>query len=392
MATRTLKRFVYGALGVTALGLALGALFLLSRTAQNSQEFDRLYVYILLVNIAGVLVLLALLAGNLARLFRDYRMHVPGSRLKARMVGMFVGLAVVPLLIVFYFSMQFINRGIDTWFNVDVEAGLDDALALSRAALELQMRDHLQSTTTIARLLEQVNANQVIFELSALRRQTGASEITLFGRNRQIIATSSDLAAGAVPEAPTDEVLLQIQQGRPYVRLYPLEDARYEIRTAVPVGTRSSQQVAGLLAARFPVSERISRMADSVDSSYSDYKLAEYLRDPLKRTFSMTLTVVLLISLLASIHGAFVLTRRMVAPIQDLVAGTRAVAKGDFDTRLPAPSRDEIGFLVSSFNDMTERLSAARRQATVSKAQVEAERANLEVILARLSTGVVSLE
>ncbi len=383
---------MYGAFGALGLALALIALYLLSRTAQNSQEFDRLYVYILLVNIAGVLVLFALLAGNLAKLFREYRKHVPGSRLKARMVGMFVGLAAVPLLVVFYFSMQFINRGIDTWFNVEVEAGLDDALALSRASLELQMREHLQSTTTIARLLEQVSYNQVIFELSSLRRQTGASEITLFGRNRQILATSSDLAAGSVPEAPTDEVLLQIQQNRPYVRLYPLEQGRYEIRTAVPTGSRNRPELIGLLQARFPVPERISRMANSVDSSYSDYKLAEYLRDPLKRTFTMTLTVVLLLSLLASIYGAFVLSRRMVAPIQDLVAGTRAVAKGDFDTRLPTPSRDEIGFLVSSFNDMTERLSTARRQASISKAQVEAERANLEVILARLSTGVVSLE
>jgi nitrogen fixation/metabolism regulation signal transduction histidine kinase len=99
-----------------------------------------------------------------------------------------------------------------------------------------------------------------------------------------------------------------------------------------------------------------------------------------------------MISLLASVYGAFFFSRRLVAPIQDLVAGTRAVAKGDFDTRLPTPSRDEIGFLVNSFNDMTQRLSAARRQASLSQALVEAERANLEVILARLSTGVVSLE
>ena len=59
---------------------------------------------------------------------RDYRTHVPGAKLKARIVGMFVGLAVLPLLVVFYFSMQFINRGIDTWFNVEVEAGLENAL------------------------------------------------------------------------------------------------------------------------------------------------------------------------------------------------------------------------------------------------------------------------
>ena len=383
---------MYGTLGALGVVLALVALYLLSRTAQNSQEFDRLYVYILLVNVAGVLVLFGLMVGNLARLFRDYRTHVPGSKLKARMVGMFVGLAVVPLLVVFYFSMQFINRGIDTWFNVEVGAGLEDALRLSRAALDMQRRENLEATANIANRLENVSFGQLIVELSNLRRQSGASEITLFGRNRQILATSSDLAAGAVPEAPSDEVLLQIQQNRPYVRLYPLQDGRYEIRTAVPIGSRDRPELVGLLQGRFPVSERISRMADSVDSSYSDYKLAEYLREPLKRSFTMTLTVVLMLSLLASIYGAFVLSRRMVAPIQDLVAGTRAVAKGDFDTRLPAPSRDEIGFLISSFNDMTQRLSTARRQASLSQAQVEAERANLEVILARLSTGVVSLE
>ena len=76
-------------------------------------------------------------------------------------------------------------------------------------------------------------------------------------------------------------------------------------------------------------------MANNVDSSYSDYKRLVYLREPLKRAFSLTLTVVLMVSLLASIYGAFILSRRLVAPIQDLVEGTRAVAKGDFDTRLP---------------------------------------------------------
>ena len=108
--------------------------------------------------------------------------------------------------------------------------------------------------------------------------------------------------------------------------------------------------------------------------------------------FLMTLTIVFMLSLLAAVYGAFVLSRRLVAPIQDLVAGTRAVAEGDFDTRLPTPTRDEIGFLINSFNDMTQRLATARREASLSQALVEAERTNLEVILARLSTGVVALE
>jgi two-component system, NtrC family, nitrogen regulation sensor histidine kinase NtrY len=392
MDTRTIKKLLYTALGATGVGLAVTALFLLSRTAQNAEDFDRLHILILLINVAGVMVLFAFLIGNLARLWRDYRDHVPGSKLKARMVGMSVTLAVVPLLVVFYFSMQFINRGIDTWFNVEVEKGLDDALALSRAALETQMRDHLKTTMQIADLLRDHSGRQLFFELSMLRRESGASEITVFGRNRRIVATSSDHAAGTMPAALRDEVFLQIRQNRPFVSLDPLERGSFQIRTAVAFGDRSRPDSVGMIQAHFPVSERIGRMANNVDSSYSEYKRLLYLREPLKQTFTLTLTVVLLLSLLSSVYGAFVLSRRLVAPIQNLVAGTQAVAKGDFDTRLPTPSRDEIGFLVSSFNEMTEKLSDAQQQARLSQALVEAERANLEVILARLSTGVVALE
>jgi len=392
MVARPIKRIFYLVLGATGVGLALTALFLLSRTAQNSEDFDRLHTVLLLINVAGVLVLFAFLIGNLARLWRDYRNHVPGSKLKARMVGMSVTLAVVPMLVVFYFSMQFINRGIDTWFNVEIEKGLDDALALSRAALEMQMRDHLKTTLQIADRLRDVTGRQLFFDLSMLRRESGASEITVFGMNRRILATSSDLAAGTMPALPRDEVILQIRQNLPFVSLDPLERGSYQIRTAVAFGDRNRPQSGGLIQAQFPVTERIGRMANNVNLSYSKYKRLVYLRDPLKRNFTITLTVVLLLSLLSSVYGAFVLSRRLVAPIQNLVAGTRAVAKGDFDTRLPTPSRDEIGFLVSSFNEMTEKLSDAQQQASISQALVEAERANLEVILARLSTGVVALE
>jgi len=389
MVARALKRISYSVFAATGVGLVLVALFLLSRTAQNSDDFDRLHNVILAINIAGVLVLFVFLVGNLARLLREYRTHVPGAKLKARIVGMFVGLAVLPLLVVFYFSMQFINRGIDTWFNVEVEEGLENALALSRAALEMQKRQHLYSTQQIAQRLSEVNERQLIFELSMMRRESGASEITIYGANNRILATSSDSSAAGLPRPLAEEVLLQMQQERPHVSLDPDD---FEIRTAVLFRHRDRTEPVGVLQAHFPVTERLARMANSVERSYNEYQQLVFLRAPLKSTFSLTLTVVLMLSLLAAIYGAFILSRRLVAPIQDLVAGTRAVAAGDFDTRLPTPSKDEIGFLISSFNDMTQRLASARREASLSQALVEAERANLEVILARLSTGVLALE
>ncbi|MDH3989159.1 MAG: ATP-binding protein [Gammaproteobacteria bacterium] len=392
MDARKIRRAAIGLIGVIGVGLAIVALFLLSWTPQNSDDYESLHITILLINIAGVIVLFVLMVGNLARLLRDYRNNIPGSKLKARLVGMFVGFAALPLLVVFYFSIQFINSGIDSWFNIEVEKGLDEALALSQEALDIQKRDHLETTARIADFLQDVNPRQLIFELSRVRRESGAGEVSIFGRNRQIVATSSDLSAGSLPKPLTEEVMLQLGQNRPFVSLDPLEGGNYQIRTALPFGNSRRTDRGGIIQALFPVNERISMMANSVESSNSDYKRAAYIREPLKRNFSLTLTVVLMLALLASIYGAFVLSRRLVAPIQDLVAGTRAVAKGNFDTRLPSPSRDEIGFLISSFNDMTQRLSSAHREANISQALVEAERANLAVILDRLSTGVVALE
>jgi nitrogen fixation/metabolism regulation signal transduction histidine kinase len=389
MASRTIKRLFYGTLGVLGGALALFALYLLGETTDRTGDLASQYINILIVNIVGVLALLALTIGSLWRLIQEFRGRVPGAKLKARMVGMFVGLAVIPLLIVFYFSVRFINGGIDNWFSVEVEQGLDDAILLSRAALETRKRHDLGMTISIADRLSDVDTRRLIFELSMMRRESGASEITIFGRNRRIIATSSDHAAGTLPKKLKDEVILQVRQNFPFVSF---EEPQREILTAVPFASRANPEIIGIMQAHYPISDRIGIMTDSITSAYNDYKTALYYRDSLKRVFSLSLTVVLLLSLLGSIYGALVLSRRLVKPIQDLVAGTRAVAKGNFDTRLAATSRDEIGFLVNSFNDMTQRLSTASRQAALGQELVEAERANLEVILARLSTGVVSLE
>ena len=233
MVARTLKRALYILGATSGVGLALAALFLLTQTVQKSDDFDRLQDVILGINIAGGILLIALLVGNLARLLRDYRQNVPGAKLKARMVGMFVGLAVLPLLVVFYFSTQFINRGIDSWFNVQVEEGLDNALTLSRAALEMQKRQNLFATQQVASRLSQVNDRQIVFELSMLRREAGASEMTLYGENNTVLATSSDSSTASLPKPLSEEVVLQMQQDRPFVSLESYGSGSVEVRTAV---------------------------------------------------------------------------------------------------------------------------------------------------------------
>jgi nitrogen fixation/metabolism regulation signal transduction histidine kinase len=383
----------YGATVLGSIGVALwlAALYLLASAAQNSAEFDRWLPWILLINISGLLTLFVLLAGKLWQLVRDYRRHVPGSRLKGRTVAIFSALAVAPILVVYYFSLQFINRGIDSWFELEVSQGLKDTRELSHAALEVRVREFLQHTQIVAHALSASSDLELIGTLDRERRESTALEFTIVGSQAQILATSSDRPMDTLPVPATDEMMLQLRRGRPYVSLDTDSVGGYLIRAAAPLDATGSGS-ARVLIALYPVPQQLSQLADTVQRSYTQYANLVQLRRPLKSTFVLILTFVVLMSLIAAVYGAFFAAQRLVQPVQDLIAGTRAVAKGNYDTKLPLPSRDELGFLVTSFNDMTKRLARAREETRRSQQTVEAERAGLAVILARLSTGVVSLE
>jgi nitrogen fixation/metabolism regulation signal transduction histidine kinase len=388
-AAAVIRKYGSTVLGSIGVALWLAALYLLASAAQNSAEFDKWLPWILLINIAGLLTLFVLLAGKLTRLVRDYRRHVPGSRLKGRTVAIFSALAVAPILVVYYFSLQFINRGIDSWFELEVSQGLKDTRELSHAALEVRVREFLQHTQVVAHTLSGSSALELIGTLDRERRESTALEFTIVGAQAQILATSSDRPMDTLPVPATDEMMLQLRRGRPYVSLDTDSVGGYVIRAAAPLDANGSARV---LIALYPVPQQLSQLADTVQRSYTQYANLVQLRRPLKSTFVLILTFVVLMSLIAAVYGAFFAAQRLVQPVQDLIAGTRAVAKGNYDTKLPLPSRDELGFLVTSFNDMTKRLGRAREETRRSQQAVEAERAGLAVILARLSTGVVSLE
>ncbi len=385
--TRKYGSTVLASLGV---GLWLVALYLLASAAQNSQAFERWLPGILLVNIAGMLTLLVLLAGKLYQLVKDFRRNVPGSRLKGRTVAIFSVLAVAPILVVYYFALQFLSRGIDSWFEIEVSQGLKDTRELSHAALEVRVREFLQHTEVVAHELSGLKDFNLFSTLERERRDSGALEFTVVGAPTQIIATSSDRPMDTLPAPATDEMMLQVRRGRPYVSLDTDATGGYVIRAAAPLDAGSNAP-SHVLIALYPVPQQLSQLADTVQRSYTQYANLVQLRRPLESTFVLILTFVVLMSLIAAVYGAFFAAQRLVQPVQDLIAGTRAVAKGNYDTRLPLPSRDELGFLVTSFNDMTKRLGRAREETRRSQQAVEAERAGLAVILARLSTGVVSL-
>jgi nitrogen fixation/metabolism regulation signal transduction histidine kinase len=380
------------ALGVFWAVIAIAAFLLLAKSVQNSAQFERLQTWILLLNVCAVLVLTVLVVRKLWRLVRDYRAHVPGSRLTARTVAIFGALVIAPLLIVYLSSLEFLNRGIDSWFTVEVRQGLNDAVVLSRAALDLRMREYSQRTEDLARSLEGVAPGAVQQRLDEARHVDGALEVALFGAQGRIIAASLEHPLEALPMQPPQDLLRQVGQRLPYVSLEPQAGGRYLIRTGAALADSAASHDPRFVVAIHPVPAQLAALSEAVQHTYSQYGNLAAMREPLKYSFRLTLTLVLLLAMLAAIYGAIFSAQRLVRPVQDLIEGTRAVGKGDFATRLPLPSRDEMGFLVHSFNDMTKRLRRARAEAQHSQEAVERERERLAIILARLSTGVVAID
>ncbi len=388
---RLARRLTTGILPAAALFvLLLLSLYLLSYATEQSDRFGNLYEWMLLINAAGLLVLATLIGVNLFRLVRQYRANAVGSRMTVRLLVMFVLIAVVPVSLVYYFSLQFLQRGIDSWFDVQIEQPLQDALELSQAALDLRKRELLKRTEELAPLLEDVTADSAAMSLNDMRSDVDATELTLLASNSRIIAFSSADSTAVVPNRPNDEIMLQLRQGRSYVSLEPVRETGLQIRVAVPVG--SSETEMRYLQALFPVPQRLNTLADSVQSSFAKYKTLAYQRKPLKNSFLLTLSMVLLLSLLGAVWAAFFSTRRLVAPIRDLAEGTHAVAAGDYGKRLPAAGHDELGFLVRSFNEMTTRIAAASAEALRSQQEVEEQRSYLQAVLTNLSSGVITID
>lgn len=388
------ERKRWSSYGVVLLWAAIGAgaLLMLAKSAQNSSEFGRLQPWILLLNLIGVVGLTVLLAHKLWKLVHDYREHVPGSRLTVRTVSIFGALVIAPLMIVYLFSLEFLNRGIDSWFRVEVKQGLTDALDLSRTALKMRMNEYSVRTERFARSLSNVSGQELLRRLDYERRASDAVEIVLMDGSERVLAISSDNPSDVVPPPPPPDVVRQVSQKRSYVSLEPRADGQYFIRTASPISESTSSRDDRYVLAMYEVPPQLAALSEAVQRAYSQYGDLAALREPLKYSFRLTLTLVLLLAMLAAIYGAIFSAQRLTRPVQDLIAGTRAVGKGDFGTRLPLPSRDEMGFLVHSFNDMTKRLRRAREEALRSQQAVERERERLAIILARLSTGVLAVD
>ncbi len=390
MAPSVLKRITTSALPVLLLViLVLITLHMISNALQNSEELNRFFMPLLIASILGLLALIIVVGFNVTQLMISYHRQAVGTRLTLRMLLMFVTLSLAPVFVVYYYSQQFLMQGIDSWFDVRVDQAMVDALELSTASLDLLKRQRLKSTQRLLSSLVGTSVAALGLSLEEMRENYGAIELALLEPSGRVLTVSNVDPSVLVPDEPDSSILRQVRRGQDFVGLAPRgDDETIVVRVVVNDSRREK-----LLQALYPTSDNLNNLTSRVKDSYNSYKELAFLRKSLKSTFTFALALVLLFSLLSAIWAAFYSARRLVAPVSEIAKATREVAMGNYDAQLPQPkSRDELGFLVLSFNAMTSGLSQARDQAAASQRQIEAQRAYLMTVLGSLSSGVMAFD
>jgi nitrogen fixation/metabolism regulation signal transduction histidine kinase len=374
-----------------AIAALVGALllFLLSK-ASSSSEFISGSSYTIVLILSGffILSLIAIIANQIKKLFRNIKKDVMGSRLSMRLVISFTLMAIIPGLIVYLVSVNFLTRSIESWFNVKVESALDGGLKLGQKALDIMLTDLELKAERMALSLSSLPATSQYAALSDLREKTGVQDATIISDQGKIIAVSSNDAESFLPALPT---LIQLKQAENniYGKIEPITNKGLYLRVLAPINGTSVSNERLILQILQPVPNSLSTLAESVQDVFQDYQKLSYSRDSLKLIFSITLTLVLMLAILTAVAIGFLLSRKLSEPLALLAEGTKKIAKGNFKTMLPEKGKDELGVLVRSFNSMTRQLDQATQTSENNQIRLESARSYLETVLAHLSSGVI---
>lgn len=376
-----------------ALAVMIGALLwvlLLFSASADTQIFARYYPHLVALNVLFVVTLVGLVGWQLNRLWRDAKQRIFGSQLKLRLVAMFGSVAIIPGLLVYAVSVQFITRSIDTWFDVRVETALESGLNLGRAVLDTLQEDLGKKTHNLALELSEKSSDRdrraLIFRF---REQLGLQSVSLLTVTGQVIISDQSGLGTLLSDLPTSSQLKQLRQAL-HINLTEGEGAdqlRIRILTLVRSGRLGDDPL--VLQVLHLVPSALAKNAEEVQAVYRDYQALQLAHSGLTQIYALTLTLTVLLALFAAFGVAFYLAKRLSAPLYLLTQGTQAVAQGDFSPRLVFSSHDELGGLTESFNQMTRQLDEARQETDRHRGELEEAHAYLESILANLSTGVL---
>ncbi|MDB5777878.1 MAG: multi-sensor signal transduction histidine kinase, partial [Polaromonas sp.] len=402
-----------GAGVVVALGLVL--LYLLTQATDNRELYERNYALLFGLNVAVAVLLLGVIAWITLRLVLRVRQGRFGSRLLVKLAAIFALVGLMPGLMIYVVSYQFVSRSIESWFDVEVESALAAGLNLGRATLDTLAADTGNKTRQAATQLAETPDATVGLALERLRDQLGASDVVLWGASGQLIANAGESRFLIQPERPSVQQLRNARSQQVTTQIEGLDEVvpgsngELGASTGPPApGVITAPRVKAIAVVNNPnlsvlgqsrflqvttvLPASLVANAIAVQEANRQYQERALARGGLQKMYIGTLTLSLFLAVFSAVLLAVILGNQLAKPLLLLAEGVRQVAQGDLTPKAALRGKDELGGLTRSFAQMTQQLADARSAVQRSMSQVDASRANLQTILDNLTAGVMVLD
>jgi len=358
------------------------------------------------LNMLLLLLLIFLVLRNIVKLLYDRKRKVMGAKLRTKLVVAFASLSLIPTVLLFFFSVQFISSSVAFWFNVPVEQSLEKSLEVGR-----QLYTHIEQNNRffVERIAYQIMRRDLLNEKKSkdLNHYIQVVQRAFNLQAVEVYSSRSDRLAMGLDEDVDDLLFEPVSAGAIQREIH--ENSVITMTGFLPSGEMvrtlgcmpsdaGPDKALGVIAVTTIIPHSLSQDMAAITRGYEQYQQMKMVKEPIQGSHLVTLSIVALLIIFCATWFGFYLAKTLTTPIQDLAEGTRRVAEGDLNFTIETVADDEMGTLVTSFNKMTrdlrfgkEQLELSTKELKKSNIEIEQRRIYMETVLQNVSTGVVSL-
>ncbi|MBW1858528.1 MAG: PAS domain-containing protein [Deltaproteobacteria bacterium] len=359
------------------------------------------------INMLVLLLLIFLVFRNVVKLLYDRRRKVMGAKLRTKLVVAFASLSLIPTILLFFFSIQFITSSVAFWFNVPVEHSLEKSLEVGKHVYQTVTENNRFYLERIAyqiahrNLMEEANRRALTRYIRVAQRAFNIHAIEVYSTRseRVALALDADLEGNPFGAVSADAIQKEFRE----VNFTTVSDHLPSGEIARTLGCiptdASPDEAIGVVAVTTIIPPSLAQNLGAISRGFDQYQQMKMMKWPIQVSHVITLSIVALLIIFCATWFGFYLAKTLTIPIQELAEGTRRVAEGNLNFTIDRGTDDEMGTLVDSFNKMTRDLRAGKQQLELSARQlmeqnieIEQRRIYMATVLRNVSTGVISVD
>ncbi|HVF58682.1 MAG TPA: ATP-binding protein [Thermoanaerobaculia bacterium] len=361
-------RLIVGGLALLLFVLA-AAFYLLQRGRDLPAVLvaNRLLLFVLwYANVVLILIVLFVLLRNLFKLAVERRHRVLGSKFKTKLVASYIGLSLIPVLLLFLLAAELLQGSIDRWFNAPARPVLEQGSAVAQALYRRVEEDSLRAAGRVLAEVAELDLESpaertaLARRLRALAAEHGVDLLAVY-EGTEFVQAVVDPRAGLpdLPEPGRDLLEEAVREGRALRRQAP-PGGRGRLLLAAAAEPGERLELTTVVVAGDVLEPALAGRAEALMQGEQSFRQLEVQKDDLRASHFLIFLMMTLLILLASSWVGLYLARRVTVPILALAEGTRRISGGELSHRVDVEADDELGVLVSSFNRMTAELEASR--------------------------------